>query len=570
MQFDSEYYKILVRNMFLTIITVSFVPVFFVSATIFYQFNVSHREKTISHIVEIMQKHKLHIDSFLQQKLADILFLEKSSGITNLLSEPFLRQQLLLLQKIYGPVFVDIGFINTQGVQVAYAGPYALEKASYENTEWFGRAIERPFFISDVFLGLRGMPHFIVTVRETVQGNPWILRATIDFVEFSNMVTQIRVGSTGFAYIVNRDGKFQTKPIFDIQDSIEAVVEEFSRAQILDNGVRILERRTSNGKEVLYAGTWMKNNEWLLIYQQNKSDAFSELYRVQWISIGIFLLGGIAIVTMAWLIAQKMVGRIAIADREKEAMNQQVIETGKLASIGELAAGIAHEINNPVAIMVEEAGWIQDLLEEEDVRNSKNLEEIEQAVRQIRAQGSRCKEITHKLLSFARKTDSRKQPIQLNHLLTDIVGLYEQRSKYSNVKITTDFDPNLPMIEGSVSELQQVVMNLFNNALDAMEKNKGGELTITTRKEDRSVIVDIQDNGSGIPEANLNRIFDPFFTTKPVGKGTGLGLSICYGIVQKMGGDIRVSSKVNEGTTFSLVFPLNEEEIMRDGEPTDS
>lgn len=564
MQFDSDYYKALVRNMFLTIITVSFVPVFFVSATIFYQFNGSYQEKTISHIVEIIQKHKLHIDSFLQQKLADIMFLGKSSGITNLLSEPFLRQQLLLLQKIYGPVFVDIGFINTQGVQVAYAGPYALEKASYENTEWFGRAIERPFFISDVFLGLRGMPHFIVTVQEVVQGNPYILRATIDFVEFSNMVTQIRVGSTGFAYIVNRDGKFQTKPIFDIQDSIEAVVDEFSRARILDNGVHILERRASNGKEVLYAGIWMKNNQWLLIYQQNKSDAFYELYRVQWISIGIFILGGMAIVTMAWLIAQKMVGRIATSDREKEAMNQQVIETGKLASIGELAAGIAHEINNPVAIMVEEAGWIQDLLEEEDVRNSKNLEEIDQAVRQIRAQGNRCKEITHKLLSFARKTDSRKQLIQLNHLLTDIVGLYEQRSKYSNVKITTQFDPNLPMIEGSVSELQQVVMNLFNNALDAMEKNKGGELTITTREEDRSVIVDIQDNGSGIPEANLNRIFDPFFTTKPVGKGTGLGLSICYGIVQKMGGDIRVSSKVNEGTIFSLVFPMNEEETTRD------
>ena len=564
MQFDSDYYKTLVRNMFLTIITVSFVPVFFVSATIFYQFNVSHREKTISHIVEIMQKHKLHIDSFLQQKLADILFLSKSSGITNLLSEPFLRQQLLLLQKIYGSVFVDIGFINTQGVQVAYAGPYALEKASYENTEWFGHAIERPFFISDVFLGLRGMPHFIVTVQEMVQGKPWILRATIDFVEFSNMVTQIRVGATGFAYIVNRDGKFQTKPIFDIQDSIEAVVEEFSRAQILENGVRILERRASNGKEVLYAGIWMKNNDWLLIYQQNKSDAFSELYRVQWISIGIFVLGGIAIVTMAWLIAQKMVVRIAIADREKEAMNQQVIETGKLASIGELAAGIAHEINNPVAIMVEEAGWIQDLLEEEDVRNSKNLEEIEQAVRQIRAQGIRCKEITHKLLSFARKTDSRKQPIQVNHLLMDIVALYEQRSKYSNVKITTHFDPNLPMIEGSVSELQQVVMNLFNNALDAMEMNKGGELIITTRKQEGCIIVDVQDNGIGIPEANLNRIFDPFFTTKPVGKGTGLGLSICYGIVQKMGGDIRVSSKVNEGTTFSLVLPMNEEEITRD------
>jgi two-component system NtrC family sensor kinase len=557
---NTRYYKTLARNMFLTIITVSFVPVFFVSATIFYQFNLSHRDKTISHIVEIMQKHKLHIDSFLQQKLADILFLSKSAGITNLLSEPFLRQELVLLQKIYGPVFVDIGLINSDGVQVTYAGPYALEKASYEHTEWFVHALEQPFLISDVFLGLRGMPHFIVAIRETVQSKPWILRATIDFMEFSNMVTQIRVGTTGFAYIVNREGKFQTKPIFDVPESVEAILEEFRQPPARETDVRILERAAPNGKEVLYAGIWMKNNDWLLIYQQNKSDAFSELYRVQWISIGIFILGGMAIISMAWLISRKMVDRIAIADREKEAMNQQVIETGKLASIGELAAGIAHEINNPVAIMVEEAGWIQDLLEEEDVRNSPNFDEIQQAVEQIRAQGTRCKEITHKLLSFARKTDSRLQSIQLNQLITDIISLYEQRIRYGNIKVITAFDPALPMIEGSVSELQQVLMNLLNNALDAMEKVKGGELTISTRTEADKVVVDIRDNGMGIPEANLNRIFDPFFTTKPVGKGTGLGLSICYGILQKMGGDILVSSKLNEGTTFSLIFPKSRED----------
>jgi two-component system NtrC family sensor kinase len=249
-----------------------------------------------------------------------------------------------------------------------------------------------------------------------------------------------------------------------------------------------------------------------------------------------------------------MVMRIAKADEEKHLMDEKVIETGKLASIGELASGVAHEINNPVAIMVEEAGWIGDLLEEEEFQESKNIEELRRSLTQIRTQGKRCKEITRKLLSFARKTSLSVQDIQVNELIDEIVGISAQRAKYGMVEITTRLQENLPLIRVSLSELQQVILNLINNALDAMDK-KGGKLTLSTRSKDGFVVVEVADTGVGIPAVNLHRIFDPFFTTKAVGKGTGLGLSICYGIIENMGGRIEVQSTVGVGTTFSVYIP---------------
>ncbi|MBW1803248.1 MAG: GHKL domain-containing protein, partial [Deltaproteobacteria bacterium] len=252
----------------------------------------------------------------------------------------------------------------------------------------------------------------------------------------------------------------------------------------------------------------------------------------------------------------RMVSRISRADKEKQMMDEQIIETAKMASVGELAAGIAHEINNPVAIMVEEAGWIEDLLEDEDFREAKNLGEFTRALNQIRTQGRRCKEITHKLLSFARKTDSRIQKVNINALIEEIVSLSTQRAKYSNVTIQTNLNEEIPPMEVPLSELQQVFLNMINNALDAMDK-KGGLIEITSEWKDRAVVFDVKDNGPGIPQANLGRIFDPFFTTKPIGKGTGLGLSICYGIIKKMGGTIEVDSVVDAGTLFRIKIPVD-------------
>jgi len=541
--------------MILTIILVSVTPLILVGSIILYRFHVSFKEKTEAHLQELVLKHKQTIDNFLKEKLGSIRVLAETFCFDEMKDSSFLQDRLDLMQQSFGPVFVDLGVVNAQGLQVAYAGPFRLGEALYFEADWFKKAMKTRYFISDVFLGLRGLPHFIVAVRDDWMGEPWILRATIDFVAFNDFVKNIRIGETGFAYILNREGKFQTKPFFDITPKNEPYRDFLEIKENTPQKVHIVEKTDDSGNKIIYAAAFLKDGDWLLVYQQNHRDAYLDLYRTIILAITIIVFGSFGIVLAALFLSKRMVHRISMADKEKEMMDKQIIETAKLASVGELAAGIAHEINNPVAIMVEEAGWINDLLEEEEFSKSENLEEFERALKQIKTQGQRCKEITHKLLSFARKTDSRIQETQINDLVKELVALSEQRAKYAKITIHTNLGNNLPITYLAQSEMQQILLNLINNSVDAMEK-KGGELTIATHSEGDVIGIKVSDNGPGIPEANLSRIFEPFFTTKPVGKGTGLGLSICYGIIQKMGGQIDVESVVGSGTTFHIRLPV--------------
>jgi two-component system NtrC family sensor kinase len=556
------YYRSLNRNIILTIVSVSIIPLILVSSTIYLQYRSSYHEKVYAHLQELVHKHTQNIDSFLSEKLAEIKFLASSFGFEQLARESFLREKLEALQKDYGPVFVDLGIINARGEQIAYAGPFKLAQANYSDAEWFRQAMQRKYFISDVFLGLRGLPHFIVAVRNSYQDNAWILRATIDFVAFNTLVESIHIGQTGFAFILNRQGEQQTTPI--TKASLGVLPSKTIYTEFLDETgeapaeIRTLIKPDSSNHKNIYVANFLKNGEWLLVYQQRAKDAFTDLNKTFTITTVMMVLGPLAIALMAFLLSRVIVNRIAKADEEKQMMNQKVVEAGKLASVGELAAGVAHEINNPVAIMVEEAGWMGDLLEEEEFQSSKNLLELQRAISQIQTQGKRCKEITHKLLSFARKTDATVCNVAVNELLEDVVALSAQRAKYSKVEIQTDFKENLPPLKSSPSEMQQVFFNLINNALDAME-NIGGVLKLSSRQKNNHIVVEVSDTGRGIPAANLARIFDPFYTTKPVGKGTGLGLSICYGIIDKLNGKLECKSTVDVGTTFYVSIPLPED-----------
>ncbi len=552
---DTTYYTNLTRHLVVKMIIASFTPLILITFITSYKYNHAYTSKVIAHVQELVEKHKQNIDNFLKEKRANILFVSRTCPLSQLDDEKALQQKLKQLQEEYGPFFVDIGLINDKGIQRSYAGPFNLGSVNYSQSKWFKEAMEKEYYISDVFLGIRGLPHFIIAIKKTFGDQQWIVRTTIDFVLFNELVRNIRIGKTGRAFIVNREGELQTKLQADVPNP-ETIREQILSRTIPPVGVEVFKGSYCAGHESIYLATTLNNGKWVLIFQQEEHDAFSDLYETRNLGILIFLLGSCSIFVMAIFLSRKMVTQIRNSDLEKEMMNEQIIEAGKLASLGELAAGIAHEINNPVAIMVEEAGWMGDILEEEEFRESENLEEYQRALKQIKNQGLRCKEITHKLLSFARKIDSRIQDIQLNSIIEEVVELSEKKARYGNVEIISHLAPDLPTVHISPSEMQQVFLNLINNAVDAIDNKKGGSITITTRLKDNMIITDVQDTGSGIARANLQRIFDPFFTTKAVGKGTGLGLSICYGIVKRIGGDISVSSAVGKGTVFHIHIPV--------------
>lgn len=547
-----SYFIVFMKSRFLSVLVTAIIPLFLVSAIILYQFYDSYQRKIEDHMSTLVRKHKLNIDSFLDEKLGNIRFIAENNSMENLGKTDFLENQLLLLQQEYSSVFVDLGLVDSRGIQVSYAGPFKLSEADYSEAEWFKRAIENPYYLSDVFLGLRGQPHFIVAVKTMSEDKTWILRATIDFVAFNDLVENIRIGETGFAFILNREGDFQTKPLYNIDPGTPPYPELINNDDLSE--IIFKKQRDVSRINNFYAATFLKRGEWLLVCQQMKRDAFSDFYDALGITFIIILLGSMATTTMNYARFKNMSINVEKAETEKQMMNEQIIETGKLASVGELAAGIAHEINNPVAIMVEEAGWMEDLIAEGEEKHKENIDEIKRALDQIRTQGHRCKEITQKLLSFARKTDSRIHETQLNDLIEEIVAISAQRAKYANVELEVKLN-EVPAVHLSQTEMQQVFLNIINNALDAMDK-EGGVLKISSKVKGDFIVVEIADNGPGIPEANLQRIFDPFFTTKPVGKGTGLGLSICYGIIKNLGGEIVVKSTVGTGTTFFIKIPI--------------
>ena len=576
-----NYYKHLMRTMILIVIIVSYTPLLMISFVTAYKFHTAYRAKVLAHLSELVEKHRQNIDGFLTEKMADIKVAANTYPFERLLNEDFLRELLINLQKEHEGVFSDIGLVNQNGLQVAYAGPFRLGRADYAGAKWFTEAMRTEVYISDVFLGLRQLPHFIVAVRIHRDGHDWILRSTIDFISFNRLVENVRIDETGRAFIVNRKGEFQTTPTQGIREEILDLLASYERVPVpkdkstfdralMDWRLETVTKTPSNqrvffhkdrrtGINYINVTTRMKNGDWILFYRQDEADAFRNLYQARNLSILVLILGGVVIFFTALILSRRMVNRIMRADREKEMMNEQVIEAGKLASLGEMAAGIAHEINNPVAIMVEEAGWIEDLLEDTKLPEGESAIEIPRALQQIKTQGKRCKQITHKLLSFARKTDPEIRQVRINDLIEEVIGLSEQRARYAGVTIVRKLTPELPAIPASPTEVQQVLLNLINNAIDAME-HEGGTLEITTRQDNGRIVLDVSDSGQGIPQAVLQRVFDPFFTTKPQGKGTGLGLSICYGIVKKMGGEISVNSAVGVGTCFHVKLPKVSEE----------
>ncbi|WP_319778182.1 ATP-binding protein [Maridesulfovibrio sp.] len=547
-------YDKLSRKIALTVITVSLAPLILVGGLIFDQFRSIYRAKVYAHLAEVVDKHKDNVNNFLNEKLAEVQYLSRVFTYEELSDSRNLEQALKGMQQQYGRIFVDLGIINENGTQVAYAGPFDLLGADYSKADWYLNSRTKSTNISDVFMGLRQSPHFIITVNSSRAGKPWTLRATIDFLAFTNLVENIHIGETGYAYILNKSGVYQTRPQSNLNRELVLTPYENIQDPVYEDGVSIQLSGGSDGEKYVTVSSLLKSGDWKLVYQQNMSDAFSSMIRSEFITLAIFLTGGLAIIVMALYLSRKLVTHIEFIDSENEMMNRQMVETGKLASIGELAAGIAHEINNPVAIMIEEAGWVCDLLEDEG-REMSSYAEISRALEQVRTQGGRCKDITHKLLSFARKTDSRVVDVFLPDLIEEVVGISMQQARYAQINLSLDLDREMGPVRASISELQQVFMNLFNNAVQAMEA-KGGTLSVACRAEGGQAYVSVADTGPGIPAANLSRIFDPFFTTKPVGKGSGLGLSICFGLIHRMGGEIDVESGVGQGARFNIRLPL--------------
>ena len=234
-------------------------------------------------------------------------------------------------------------------------------------------------------------------------------------------------------------------------------------------------------------------------------------------------------------------------------MELQMTTTERLASLGTLAAGIAHEINNPLAIIGESVGWLKMLLKKKEMADMPKKESFDMALEKIEKSVERAKKITHQLLGFVRKSDFVIKEVNLKELMNEVTQFIEREAKNKEIEIVRECKTNQNTVWSDPYQLRQVLINLVTNAIQATDR--GGRVTIGIEGGEDEVIVIVKDTGQGIPGENLERIFEPFFTTKPPGEGTGLGLSVSRGIIENLGGQIEVESKIGKGSTFRIKIP---------------
>ncbi|MBC16914.1 Histidine kinase [Pseudodesulfovibrio profundus] len=487
---------------------------------------------------------------FLQERQQALEFLAFQQGVQNLRQQESLEMTLKSMQSSFGGL-VDLGLIDAKGSQIAYAGPYDLLGLDYSQQQWFERALQQGEYVSHVFRGFRDEPHLVIAhkVVDEPSGKAYVLRATLDTEQFNAILSSIDLPGDGDAFIVDQDGMIQTpsKQHGELLAQVDLPIPEFSEK----TSVRVVLGPDNTRYYVGYA--YVRGTPFIVMVVKNLEDLMKPLQTIRMELLWILATSVAIILIVIVGVATYMVNKIYIADQTRARTLHRMEHTNRMASIGRLAAGVAHEINNPLAIINEKAGLINDLFtyKQEYAHDERLLSNIRSIIDSV----SRCGKITKRLLSFARHIDVEKDSIQFKGLAEEVIDFLRKEAEYRSISIVMDIPANLPEFISDRGKLQQIFLNLVNNAFQAM--NDGGELHIAAKTGEKNTLVfTVADDGCGIPSGDIKRIFDPFFSTKKRNGGTGLGLSITYGLVQELGGSMFVESEVGRGSVFTITMPI--------------
>jgi two-component system NtrC family sensor kinase len=540
-------YKVLRRNMIFLMIFVTIIPLFSMAIINYMQYRKALNNEIVQPLRMLVNKTKHSFELFLAERVSAVSFIASAYSYRELADEKTLNRIFMVMKKEFGG-FVDLGLIDSSGIQVNYAGPYQLKGKNYSEQAWFHETKVRGIYISDVFMGYRRIPHFVIAVEHlSDKGEAWILRSTIDTEKFNNLIASMGLDPSTDAFVLNREGILQTpsKLYGKVLDKCSLPLPAISYEPI------VFETVGPNGEDIFMAYTYFHFPPFVLVVVKPKGELLKTWYTLKGEIFIFFIIGILAIFLVVFKLTDILVKRVQESDQKREAAYHEMQYTSKLALIGRLAAGVAHEINNPMAIINEKAGLIKDLLE-----SSENFPEKKKFIAltdSIIQSVDRTKTITHRLLGFARRMDVNIEPLDINELLKEVLGFLEKEAFHRNIKIELQLSDGLSMISSDRGQLQQVFLNILNNAFEAVED--GGVVSIRTWNSDpENIGISIQDNGCGMSEETMRHIFEPFFTTKKR-YGTGLGLSITYGIVKRLGGKIEVQSQEGKGTTFTVFLP---------------
>jgi two-component system, NtrC family, sensor kinase len=542
-----RYHRLWIFSM-LIMCLVSLTPLIIMTFTNYYQYEEAYTVEFTYQVTQLISSTKQTLEFFIRERLSALTFLINEKSFEDLSNNKKLIHLLSHFKQSFDG-FIDLGLIDSQGNHCSYAGPYELLGKNYKDQPWFQEVRLRGIYVSDVFMGFRKFPHFVIAIKhEKENGDFYVLRATLSTDILNNKIHSLIYWPQSDAFLINSEGMLQTTSRFygNILEKYPLDIPPFA----LNTTVK--KDYDAEGNTNIFGYAYIEKSPFILIVTKRSADFMANLFKLRrklmwFLGISIIIIMIVILGSTAY-----MVKLLRKSELKREKVLHDMEYTNKMASIGRLAAGVAHEINNPLAIINEKAGLLKDFATLKPDFNYK--EKIVGSVDSIIRSVERCSIITHRLLGFAKRMDINMEVIDLELLFKEVVGFLERDASLRNIKINFNLPENLPSINNDRGQLQQVFLNILTNAYYAL--NEGGQIDIIANQvSDNTVEITIADTGTGISDENLEHIFEPFYTTK--GKyGTGLGLSITYGIVEKLGGKISVKSKLGKGTSFTVHLPL--------------
>ncbi|MFC1816778.1 sensor histidine kinase [Thermodesulfobacteriota bacterium] len=515
------------------------------------------RNENHLHTVRLTSNTRRTLTYFFEERLDALRFIIQEEKFKTLNDSGSLSYILRSLQRGFGS-YIDLGLIIESGLQTNYVGPFDLKNRNYSDQQWFATCVTNGSYLSDVFLGYRKLPHIIIALKRPMQnGSFYILRATLDIKKLIQILSSLELSERSEAIICNRSGQLQTPSKYygELLERVDLPIPEFSKYS------QVMETVDKTGNSIMIGYAYIENSPYILMLVKRSKEIMKGWYSLRNEINWAFGISAIATLIIVLGISTFMINKIFDADQKRLRAMERLESSSRLISLGRLAAGVAHEINNPLAVIGENAGLVDDIFNLKKEYNDD--QQIKELIAAVLESVERCGEITKQLLEFARHFETKIQPIHLKKTISGVLSFLRKEASYRNISIHIDIPENFPVIYSDYGSLQQIFLNLINNAFQAMDTD--GRLDILAAKHaEGHVSISVKDNGSGISEEDLKEIFEPFFSTKGMRGGTGLGLSITFGLVRKLKGEISVDSKIGQGSIFIVTLPIRHSGDIKD------
>jgi signal transduction histidine kinase len=533
----------------LVIATVALVPLI-IWALSGYRLNLDTTEaELVLRTSQLVSNSWRSVSLFMSERRLVLEFIAHDHTFETLNDKAHLAAILDNLNKRFGG-FTDLGIIGSSGVQQTYVGPHRLGGLDYRNEPWFRQVLKHGVYISELVMGYRKEPHLDFAVkRDLPDGSFFVLRAALDAQKFIELIAQFEVGEKSDAFVINREGVLQTPSRYygSVFKKIQIRIPDYSpKAQVFES-------KNDKNEQTVIGYAYIPETPFILMIVKQKGELIQPWYKTGWAFTGILATSILMILLVTLAVASRLVDQIHEADQERVDTLHQAEYTNKMVSLGRLASGVAHEINNPLAIINQKAGHIRDIftLTEAYKKDPKLIDLVDSVIATVH----RCAEVTKGLLNFARHLSLSIQTINLQEIINEVQSVLAKEAEFRCITVKVNLADNIPQFESDRGKLEQIFFNLFNNAIAVM--NDGGYLEIKAERVDTDFLaVTFSDSGAGIAEADLKYVFEPFYYSRTGESGTGLSLAVTYALVQEIGGQIRVQSELGKGTRFNIQIPL--------------